>query len=168
MADDAEPSKIASTSAVLLCFAAGVTDILSYMTLGSIFTSAMTGCAALFFVKVSAAQYPTAVRAALAICSYLAGCMLAAALQPRDEALVKTPFTLRRLLLAECVLLGMYVIVAAKASAPARGPHRHLGHRHGRAIHRRPRFGGARHQHGRFESDNDEPRRRCRQMDGRA
>jgi uncharacterized membrane protein YoaK (UPF0700 family) len=121
MADEAEPSKMASTSAVLLCLAAGVTDILSYMTLGSIFTSAMTGCAALFFIKMSAAQYPAAVRAALAIGSYMVGCAVAAALQPRDEALVKTPFTLRRLLLAECVLLGLYVIVAVRAGAPAKG-----------------------------------------------
>jgi uncharacterized membrane protein YoaK (UPF0700 family) len=46
---------------------------------------------------------------------------VAAALQPREEALVKTPFTLRRLLLAECVLLGLYVIVAVRAGAPAKG-----------------------------------------------
>jgi uncharacterized membrane protein YoaK (UPF0700 family) len=121
MEDQAEPNRIASASAVLLCFAAGVTDILSYMTLGSIFTSAMTGCAALLFIKVSAAQYPAALRAAVAIGSYMVGCALAAALQPRDEARVKTPFTLRRLLLAESVLLGLYVIVAARAGAPAKG-----------------------------------------------
>jgi uncharacterized membrane protein YoaK (UPF0700 family) len=81
----------------------------------------MTGCAALFFVKVTAAQYPTAVRAAVAILSYMLGCIVAAWLQPRDESLVKTPFTLRRLLLAECVLLGLYIIVAAHARAPAKG-----------------------------------------------
>jgi uncharacterized membrane protein YoaK (UPF0700 family) len=83
MPDEApEPRKTASASALLLCLGAGATDILSYLTLGKIFTSAMTGCAALLFVKATGGDFSTALRAALALASYLAGCALAVALQP--------------------------------------------------------------------------------------
>ncbi len=108
-----EPRITASASAVLLCFGAGATDVLSYLTLGKIFTSAMTGCAALLFVKATGGDFPTAMRAALALASYVVGCGLAVALQPADAAQTKSPFTLRRLLLLECILLGCYCILAA-------------------------------------------------------
>jgi uncharacterized membrane protein YoaK (UPF0700 family) len=121
MTDKQEPSAFARSSVLLLCFAAGVTDILSYMTLGGIFTSAMTGAAALFFVKLSMADYAAALRAVLAMASYLLGCGLAAALQPRDAQRVRSPQTLRCLLLAECVLLALYVAVAQRAGAPVQG-----------------------------------------------
>jgi uncharacterized membrane protein YoaK (UPF0700 family) len=105
----------------MLCFGAGATDILSYLTLGKIFTSAMTGCAALLFVGATGGHYPVAIRAALALASYMAGCGLAVALQPADEKQVKTPFTLRRLLLAECILLGIYCLVSVHVHEPAAG-----------------------------------------------
>lgn len=116
-----EPSWPASASALLLCVAAGATDILSYLTLGQIFTSAMTGCAALFFVKSLGGQEAAAARAALALASYLAGCMLAAALQPAGDTRVKTPLTLRRLLAAESFLLAGYVLIALPPPHPAIG-----------------------------------------------
>jgi uncharacterized membrane protein YoaK (UPF0700 family) len=116
-----EPRITASASAVLLCFGAGATDVLSYLTLGKIFTSAMTGCAALLFVKATGGDFPTAMRAALALASYVVGCGLAVALQPADTAQAKSPFTLRRLLLLECILLGCYCIMATHGPARPTG-----------------------------------------------
>ena len=116
-----EPRKTASASAVLLCLGAGATDVLSYLTLGKIFTSAMTGCAALLFVKAPGGDFPTAMRAALALASYVVGCGLAVGLQPANSDKVKSPFTLRRLLLLECILLGCYCIVALHGPARPAG-----------------------------------------------
>jgi uncharacterized membrane protein YoaK (UPF0700 family) len=109
----------ARRSAILLCFGAGATDVLSYLTLGQIFTSAMTGCAALLFLKSTAHQYPVAFRAALALASYMLGCALGTLLQPRDESRIKSPATLRRLLTAECALLGIYCLLSADQLHPA-------------------------------------------------
>lgn len=115
------PSHIKRRSAALLCFAAGATDVLSYLTLGKIFTSAMTGCAALFFVKASGGDFPTAERALLALASYFVGCAIGTLLQPRDDSKVKSPFTLRRLLAVECLFLAAYVGLALAGSQPAEG-----------------------------------------------
>jgi len=112
---------IASSSVVLLCLGAGATDVLSYLTLGQIFTSAMTGCAALFFLKLAGGQYPTALRAAIALPSYMVGCALATALQPTDPEAAKSPFTLRRLLIAECLILGLYCVLAGLGRHPPTG-----------------------------------------------
>jgi len=119
----AEPAdaNIASASAVILCFVAGTTDVLSYLTLGQIFTSAMTGCAALFFLKATGGHYPAALRAALALASYMLGCALATLLQPREAKEVKSPRTLRNLLLVEVALLLGYCVLAALAAHPATG-----------------------------------------------
>ena len=118
---DSQPPKTAKASAVLLCFGAGATDVLSYLTLGKIFTSAMTGCAALLFIKVTGGDFPTALRAALALASYVAGCAMAVALQPAESSRVKSSFTLRRLLLLECILLGCYWIMAMHGPARPAG-----------------------------------------------
>ncbi len=100
---------IRAASVLLLCFASGTTDALSYLTLGNIFTSAMTGCAALLFLKLAAGQYTVVTPAATALGSYLLGCVLATLLQPKDKTLIGSPATLRRLLLGECALLFLYI-----------------------------------------------------------
>lgn len=81
----------------------------------------MTGCAALLFVKVTGGHYPTALRAALALASYVVGCALSVGLQPADSRRVKSPYTLRRLLMLECILLGSYCILALHSAAPPAG-----------------------------------------------
>ncbi len=106
---------------MLLCFASGATDALSYLTLGQIFTSAMTGCAALFFVMVLGGHLHAATRAAAALVSYMLGCALGAALQPSKPGDAKSPFTLRRMLMAESLLLGAYCIVSTLGAHPAAG-----------------------------------------------
>ncbi len=105
---------------LLLCFAAGTTDVLSYLTLGNVFTSAMTGCAALLFLQLAGSHYAVVARAAIAMASYLAGCGLAALLQPRDGRQSSTPPALRRLLLVECLLLLSYVAIALTGSGSGR------------------------------------------------
>jgi uncharacterized membrane protein YoaK (UPF0700 family) len=105
-------ANIKGISVVLLCFAAGTTDVLSYLTLGQVFTSAMTGCAALLFLKLAGGHYAMVARAAIALASYLAGCCLATLLQPRDKTRIGAPQALRRLSLAECLLLLLYVPLA--------------------------------------------------------
>ena len=111
---------------ILLCFASGsTTDVLSYLTLGRVFTSAMTGCAALLFIALVNGRYPAAIRAAVALASYMAGGGLAAFLQPPDLRRVGEAATLRRLLIAEAATLGLYCILSATGAHPVLGDARY-------------------------------------------
>ncbi len=112
----ARRARIRAVSVLLLCFVAGTTDILSYLTLGNIFTSAMTGCAALLFLKLAGSHYAAVSRASVALTSYLLGCGLATRLQPHDRSRIGSPTALRRLMAGECLLLFMYVPIALTGS----------------------------------------------------
>jgi uncharacterized membrane protein YoaK (UPF0700 family) len=90
-------ARVRGISVVLLCFAAGTTDVLSYLTLGHVFTSAMTGCAALLLLNLA---------------SYFVGCGLATLFPIRDKKRIGSPRDLRRLLAVECLLLFLYVVIA--------------------------------------------------------
>lgn len=106
---------VAGSAVTLLCFVSGATDVLSYMTLGRIFTSAMTGCTAVLFVALISLKYQKAIRAGLSLLSYAVGGAVATLLQPRQDRRADEPVVLRRLLVAEAVLLTIYCIVAALA-----------------------------------------------------
>lgn len=106
---------VAGSGVTLLCFASGATDVLSYLTLGHIFTSAMTGCMALLFVAIVAGKRGAAIRAALSLLSYVAGGAVATLLQPGDPDKVQARPVIRRLLVAELVILGLYGVGAALA-----------------------------------------------------
>ncbi|MDE1895518.1 MAG: DUF1275 domain-containing protein [Rhodospirillales bacterium] len=107
-------------SVILLCFAAGTTDALSYLTLGHVFTSAMTGCAALLCLKLASGNYAVVLRAGIALSSYLVGCAVATVLQPRDKAQLSTPRVLRRLMGLEFLLLLFYAVSSDGSAGAAR------------------------------------------------
>lgn len=111
---------ISGSAVTLLCFVSGATDVLSYLTLGRIFTSAMTGCTALLVIAIINTKYRKALRAGLSLFSYTLGGAVATLLQPRAEDQANQPFALRRLLIAEALLLAAYCIVAALAHHPAK------------------------------------------------
>ncbi|HEX7389604.1 MAG TPA: DUF1275 family protein, partial [Acidiphilium sp.] len=113
--------RIAANAVVLLCFASGATDVLSYVTLGQIFTSAMTGAAALFFINLAGGDGAAAARAAIALASFVAGAAIAAAIQPRDPVRARADRPLCLLLGIEVVLLGIYSGLSIAAGGAPQG-----------------------------------------------
>jgi uncharacterized membrane protein YoaK (UPF0700 family) len=99
----------------------GATDVLSYLTLGHVFTSSMTGVTALLIIALAEAKRPTAVRAGISIASYLAGGALAAMVRPPKHAPDSARRSVRRLLSVEAVLLATYCLIAANAPQGAMG-----------------------------------------------
>ena len=103
----------------LLSFAAGATDVMSFLTLGKIFTSAMTGNTALLMMSVGVGDWPAASRALTALIGFAAGVALAAALSSAWKASLAPRRLLRRLLLLELVFLAVGAAVwSAIASSP--------------------------------------------------
>jgi uncharacterized membrane protein YoaK (UPF0700 family) len=88
----------------LLSLGAGTTDVLTFLRLGNLFTSAMTGNAALLMVSIGNADWRAASRAVTALIGFAAGVAFASALASRWKALPE-PGPLRRLLVLELVFL---------------------------------------------------------------
>ncbi|GBR75233.1 YoaK family protein [Acidiphilium acidophilum] len=121
----ADNAGIAGTGVTLLCFASGATDVLSYLTLGHVFTSAMTGCMALFCLTLINRKFAAASRAGASLLSYAVGSAAATLLQPRDPAKVRTLPVVRRLLLAETLSLAVYCTVSLLVDHPFAGAARY-------------------------------------------
>lgn len=122
---------IAGTAVVLLCFVSGTTDVLSYLTLGHVFTSAMTGSMALFFIALVSQKFATATRAGLAITSYAIGGAAATSLRigwarpPRPEGTAQA-IRVVRLLIAEAVILALYCVMALRSPHLPAGTQRYV------------------------------------------
>jgi uncharacterized membrane protein YoaK (UPF0700 family) len=114
-------NRIAGTAVTLLCFASGATDVLSYLTLGHIFTSAMTGVTALLLIALVGQKFPTAIRAAVSLFSYMLGGAMAVLLRSRVEHKIRNPSAMRRLLACEVFMLGSYCFISAVVSHPLLG-----------------------------------------------
>lgn len=116
---------MAGTGVTLLCFASGATDVLSYLTLGHVFTSSMTGCMALFCLTLVTRKFAAATRAATSLLSYAAGGVAATLLQPREPARAGALFVVRRLLLVETLILAAYCVISVRLGHPATGSTRY-------------------------------------------
>ncbi len=118
----AGPHNVGAGAAVtLMCLTSGATDVLSYLTLGHIFTSSMTGVTALLIIALAVGKRPTAIRAGVSIASYLVGGALAAMLRPPKHAPDSARRSVRRLLIVEAMLLAVYCVIAASAPHPVTG-----------------------------------------------
>lgn len=107
-----DPAKLHANCVVILCFVAGCTDVLSYLTLGRVFTSAMTGCAAIFLIGAVGANMGSVYRAGIALVSYGLGVVLGVAMQPRIDKQATAATTLRRLTAVESGILALYAAIA--------------------------------------------------------
>jgi uncharacterized membrane protein YoaK (UPF0700 family) len=97
-----------------LSLAAGCTDVLTFLKLGDLFTSAMTGNVALLAIAIGHGQLLTESRSFTALLAFALGVSLATARNASGRAFPDVRGGLRRLLLLEHVfLLGSAVLWSA-------------------------------------------------------
>jgi len=104
----AEGRSIGRPAMVLACLslASGCTDVLTFLKLGEVFTSAMTGNTALLGIALSHGRMLAASRSLTALFGFMAGAALAAIVYNLARAEPKAALRLRRLLLLELICLG--------------------------------------------------------------
>ena len=104
-----------------LSFASGCTDVLTFLKLGNVFTSAMTGNTALLAVEIGRGDLAGASRALMALLAFALGVALAAkmsaAWQPRPDA----QRVFRRLLLFELLFLTACAMLWNARPDPVQG-----------------------------------------------
>jgi uncharacterized membrane protein YoaK (UPF0700 family) len=88
----------------LLAFASGATDVLSFLALSGVFTSAMTGNTALLGLALGQGQSSAAIRSFAALAGFLMG--VAAGTLPRDTGSRRS--ALFRILALEALCLGLF------------------------------------------------------------
>jgi uncharacterized membrane protein YoaK (UPF0700 family) len=104
-----------------LSLASGCTDVLSFLKLGDLFTSAMTGNTALLAIALARGQMLTASRSLTALVGFMLGASLAALMYVRGGAQQNTRGRLSSLLLLEIVLLGGCAALWSVSPDPIRG-----------------------------------------------
>ena len=95
----------------LMAIAAGGSDALAYLTLGHVFTSAMTGNTVLLCIAVGQGQFVAAMQSFTAFLAFVAGAALAAAFSRRPVPNEHVPAHLSPLFLLEIALLAAFVAV---------------------------------------------------------
>ena len=105
-------------SLFLLClsFAAGATDVLSFLGFGGVFTSAMTGNTALLVIAIGRGHALAAAHSLTALFGFVLGALMGQVLVPPDER-AATREAVRRLLIVE---LGAVTACAALWTATER------------------------------------------------
>jgi uncharacterized membrane protein YoaK (UPF0700 family) len=103
---------------LLLAFASAATDVLAFLRLGDVFTSAMTGNAALLGISVGQARFLAALRSFTALAGFVAGAVAATGLGAR-----RWPGALQAALGLELVCLGSFTALwLTQGMAPWRTP----------------------------------------------
>ena len=94
-----------SLALACLSLAAGCTDVLSFLRLGNVFTSAMTGNTALLAIAIGRAQWSGASRAFAALLGFIVGVALSTIVSSRADAAEETAPVASRSLLLELVCI---------------------------------------------------------------
>jgi uncharacterized membrane protein YoaK (UPF0700 family) len=103
-----------------LAIASGVTDVATFVTLGNVFTSAMTGNTALLGIALSQGRILPAVHSLLALLGFTAGVMLGAVVSRRMRANGQGGATVTRsLLLMELVFMTIFAATLSLLGSPA-------------------------------------------------
>lgn len=102
----------------LLAFAAGATDVLAFVTLGGVFTSAMTGNLALLALAIGQGRTVGVVDSMGALVGFIIGAAIATAIAEHNPE----PRRARDLLMVEVLLLTAFAAVLTWAGLPAPGP----------------------------------------------
>jgi uncharacterized membrane protein YoaK (UPF0700 family) len=108
-------------SLACLSLAAGCTDVLSFLKLGDLFTSAMTGNTALLAIAIGRGQLLAASRSLCALLGFTLGVALATVLYAPWHTHPNARCGLRRLLLLEIVFLGGCTVLWSASPDPIRG-----------------------------------------------
>jgi len=104
-----------------LSLASGCTDVLSFLKLGDLFTSAMTGNTALLAVALARGQVLPASRSLTALLGFMLGASLATLMQVLGRTPQNTRGRLSYLLLLEIVLLGGCAALWSVSAEPIQG-----------------------------------------------
>jgi uncharacterized membrane protein YoaK (UPF0700 family) len=121
-----DPSLDSSTRSyqtpVLACLSltAGCTDVLSFLRLGNLFTSAMTGNTALLAIAIGQAHWRAASQSSAALLGFTVGVVLATLVSARGPAPQVAPRTLRALLLLELVFIVTCAALWSEADSTQR------------------------------------------------
>jgi uncharacterized membrane protein YoaK (UPF0700 family) len=102
-----------------LAMASGVTDVMTFLSLGDVFTSAMTGNTALLGIALSQGRIVSAAHSLSALLGFTLGALLAAAINLRQrENGVGALDVLRWLLLIEICCLGAFAAILTWTGPP--------------------------------------------------
>lgn len=104
-----------------LSLASGCVDVLSFLKLGDLFASAMTGNTALLAIALARGQMLPASRSLTALVAFMLGASLATLMHDPGRAHGNAPLKLRTLLLVEIVLLGGCAALWSVSPDPIRG-----------------------------------------------
>ena len=104
-----------------LSFGSGCIDVLSFLGLGEVFTSAMTGNAALLAIAIGQGRILAASRSVCSLLGFTVGVVLAALLYAPWSAQQNGRRSLTRILLLESVFLGVCTALWAASAQPMHG-----------------------------------------------
>ncbi|MGO9021439.1 MAG: DUF1275 family protein [Syntrophobacteraceae bacterium] len=104
-----------------LSFASGCTDVLSFLKIGYVFTSAMTGNAALLAIAIGRGQMLVASRCVTALFGFVLGVALGTVIYAPVDSEQNGRHRLRRLLLLETVFLGGCAALWSVSRDPVQG-----------------------------------------------
>lgn len=111
------PGRLAASLA-LLSFASGCTDVLTFLKLGDVFTSAMTGNTALLAIAAGRGEMLAASRSLTALLGFMVGVAAAAAAADFGRAGRSEGWCFRRLLLLEVIFLAGCATLWSLSSDP--------------------------------------------------
>jgi uncharacterized membrane protein YoaK (UPF0700 family) len=111
----------ASLGLAWLSLASGCTDVLSFLKLGDLFASAMTGNSALLAIALARGQMLPASRSLTALVGFLIGASLATLVRLRGREQQSATRRLRSLLLMEIVLLAGCAALWSASPDPIQG-----------------------------------------------
>jgi uncharacterized membrane protein YoaK (UPF0700 family) len=102
-----------------LALASGVTDVTAFLTLGDVFTSAMTGNTALLGIALSQGRVLSATHSFSALLGFTLGASLATAIYlPKTRNKVGDLSVIRPLLLVEIFCLGIFALILTFIGRP--------------------------------------------------
>src|SRR3954447_17268108 len=107
---------------LVLTWAAGAVDAVSYLGLGHVFTAMMTGNTVLLGLALAQGELLAAVRSILALLGFALGVTIAAVIVERDETDAEWPACVTAALALEAVILAVFA-AAWHFTDPALGGH---------------------------------------------
>jgi uncharacterized membrane protein YoaK (UPF0700 family) len=106
-----ERAGLADVGLALMALAAGGTDAMAFLKLGTVFTSAMTGNTVLLCIAIGQGKISAALQSFAALLSFIVGAMLAAMVGRRRAEHQGVPLPLMPLFILEIACLGGFVAV---------------------------------------------------------
>jgi uncharacterized membrane protein YoaK (UPF0700 family) len=101
-----------------LALGSGVTDVATFLTLGAVFTSAMTGNTALLGIAISHGDILAGAHSVSALLGFTFGAALATAIVAMGTDTARSLSAIRALLLIEIFCLGVFALILTVVRAP--------------------------------------------------